>query len=249
MRLRKTNTRSKTRSLWFKSPNKNASKARRLLFESCEPRRLLTTTSVQVTIENLSDTGGLAATPFWLGFHNGGFETARAGQTASDFSGVEELAETGDTSGLSSRFAATDATFFDTTITAPDGFAGAPVFEAGESVSAVLDVTDAENNRYLSFASMVIPSNDAFIANFNPTAYQVFDGTGSLLGTRTIEIYGSDIWDAGTEVNDPALGAAFTTLGGTSQDENGVIGFHAGLEDFEGVGLPTGDNLEAAFIG
>lgn len=239
-----------SRKFWTrKKSSSNFTKARKLLFESCEPRRLLTTTSVQVTIENLSDSGGLAGTPFWIGFHDGGFETARSGQPASNFPGVEELAETGDTSVLSSRFAATNASFFDMTLDAPAGFAGAPVFEAGESVSTFLDVTDAETNRYLSFASMVIPSNDAFIANFNPTAYEIFDGVGGLLGTRTIEIYGTDVWDAGTEVNDPALGAAFTTLGGDSQDENGVIGFHPGLSDFVGIGLPTGNDLEAAFIG
>ena len=226
----------------------NRKAGRILLFENFEPRRLLTTTSVQVTIENLSDTGGLAETPFWLGFHNGGFETARTGQAASDFGGLEELAETGDTSVLSARFAATDASFFDATVTAPAGFAGAPVFEAGESVTAALDVINAETNRYLSFASMVIPSNDAFIANLNPTAYEIFDSSGNLLAPQTIVVYGDHIWDAGTEVNDPGLGAAFTTAGGISQDENGVIGFHPGLNDFVGIGLPTGDNLDAAFI-
>jgi len=48
---------------------------------------------------------------------------------------------------------------------------------------------------------MVIPSNDAFWANDNPTAYPIFDGEGNLI-PRSFRIYGSAVYDAGTEVND-----------------------------------------------
>lgn len=201
---------------------------------------------LQIGIENLSSIGGLAQTPFWIAAHNGNFEVARAGQSADGFGGLESIAETGDASELAARFAA-QSSGVDTLLTAPDGFAGAPVFEPGESVNGFLDVDSPELARFFSYASMIIPSNDAFIANLDPRQIELFNRFGDFTGARTITIYGHDIWDAGTEVNDPAGGAAFATGGGTSVDENGVVRQHAGLDDFVGTGLPTGENLASAF--
>ena len=94
---------------------------------------------------------------------------------------------------------------------------------------------------------MIIPSNDAFIANLDPRQYELFDAFGRFTGSRTFPIYGSGVWDAGTEVNDPLGGAAFTNAGGDSVDELGVVGSHLGLDDFIGSALPTGDDLNSAF--
>ncbi|WP_417730810.1 spondin domain-containing protein [Rosistilla oblonga] len=201
---------------------------------------------LQVTIENLSADGGLAQTPFWIAAHNGEFEVARGGVSADDFAGLEALAETGDAGGLAARFAATSGGV-DALLTAPDGFAGAPVFETGESISQFLDVDTPGQDRYFSYASMIIPSNDAFIANLDPRRFELFDRSGNFTGARSITIYGSDIWDAGTEVNDPAGGAAFTTVGGVGADEDAVVRRHDGLDEFLGSGLPTGENLASAF--
>lgn len=204
-------------------------------------------TQLDIQIESLADIGGLGQTPFWVGFHDGRFDLATLGEAASSFAGLEALAEGGDISGISDRFdiEITDGT--QTTITAPDGFAGAPVFEPGESVTQTITVGTPAQNRFFSFASMIIPSNDAFLANLSPTAYELFDANGTFLGTRTIVLYGSDIWDAGTETNDPAGGAAFSTEGGTSTDEDGVIHVHLGLDDFIDTGLPTSETLTRAF--
>ena len=62
---------------------------------------------------------------------------------------------------------------------------------------------DAGNagNRFFSYASMVIPSNDAFIASADPTAHAVFDELGNFVGGSFV-VYGSRVRDAGTEVND-----------------------------------------------
>lgn len=201
---------------------------------------------LNVTFESLGDVGGLAQTPLWIGSHNGSFEIARAGSPASDFGGLEELAEGGDLNALITRFAA-ESGGTDSVIFAPDGFAGAPVFEPGEIVTRTLDVADPLSNRYFSYASMVIPSNDAFIANLDPRAIELFDRFGDFTGSRTITIYGQDIWDSGTEVNDPSGGAAFSTEGGVSSDEGGVVHRHLGLDDFVGTGLPTGEDLGSAF--
>lgn len=201
---------------------------------------------LQITIDNLAPDGGLAGTPFWVAAHNGNFEVARSGLSAADFGGLELLAEEGDVSELVARFAS-ESSGVDAVVTAPGGFAGAPVFEPGESSTLFLDVNRTDIHRYFSFANMVIPSNDAFLANLNSRAYELFDVNGVFLGNRTIDLFGSDVLDAGTEVNDPAGGAAFSTEGGTSVDENGVIRRHDGLDDFIGTGLPTGEDLQSAF--
>ncbi|MEM0925394.1 MAG: spondin domain-containing protein, partial [Planctomycetota bacterium] len=117
----------------------------------------------------------------------------------------------------------------------------------GEVSSQVIEIENTHENRYFSFASMIIPSNDAFVANRDSRRYELFDTSGNFFGARQITIYGRDILDAGTEVNDPAGGAAFSTGGGTSVDENGLIRQHEGLDDFIGTGLPTGETLRSAF--
>jgi PEP-CTERM motif len=82
---------------------------------------------------------------------------------------------------------------------------------------------DPALNRYFSFASMVVPSNDSFVGNDSPTAIPLFDAMGHFVAADFV-LTGSDIWDAGTEVNQPT-GAAYlvgqdATLG---TDENSVV--------------------------
>jgi hypothetical protein len=194
---------------------------------------------LQVEIESLSLDSGLSQTPFWVGFHDGGFEVARSGASAAEFGGLELIAEEGDPSELVARFIA-ESNGTGAVITAPDGFAGAPVLEPGEITSQVIEVTNSRENRFFSYASMVIPSNDAFVANRDGRAHELFDASGNFRGERKITIYGRDILDAGTEVNDPNGGAAFSIEGGTSTDEGGVIRKHAGLDDFVDTATPTG---------
>lgn len=60
----------------------------------------------------------------------------------------------------------------------------------------------------LSYASMIIPSNDAFIGNHNPQGIELFDVAGNFNGKKIITILGSMVWDAGTELN-TEMDAAF----------------------------------------
>jgi hypothetical protein len=95
----------------------------------------------------------------------------------------------------------------------------------------LVDSTDARN-QYLSYMAMVIPSNDAFFGNADPKAVHVFDTNGNFLGPITISVHGSDILDAGTEVNSeiPA-DTAFYGQGvpDTGTPENGVVHLHPGF--------------------
>lgn len=181
-------------------------------------------TPVSVTVENLTPGGGLYFTPVWVGFHDGTFDSFDIGSIASG--SVEALAEGGDVMGLRTDFGSV-AGGKDGVVLAPAGFGGAPVFDPGDSDSLTLDL-DPMTNRFFSFASMIIPSNDAFIGNDDPLAYQIFDATGVFAGPLDILVLGTQIWDAGTEAN-TELGAAFLALGGPSTDETGVIGTHPGF--------------------
>ena len=78
---------------------------------------------------------------------------------------------------------------------------------------------------------MVIPSNDAFVANGSPTAHAIFDESG-LFGAMGFSIGGDEVLDAGTEVNDelPENTAFFDQqTPNTGVDENGVVTAHPGF--------------------
>lgn len=176
---------------------------------------------VHITVENLQADGGFFLTPFWVGIHDGTFDSYSPGEPASNFPGLEELAEDGNTGPISADFQATVPMAPDGTLAA-NAIPPAP-FNPGESASFTLSYPDPTVHRYFSYASMVVPSNDLFVANGNPTAHEIFDANGNFIGPLVIEIFGSNIVDAGTEVNDINGGAAFSANGGTPADEGGLI--------------------------
>lgn len=166
----------------------------------------------RVTFENLQPTGGFSLTPAWVGFHDGTFDVFDTGSAAS--SDLEALAELGNTAPLSSTFNAT-TTGVDATLTA----GAPPIFQPGESASAVINAGAANN--YFSYASMIIPSNDTFIGNGNPMAFDV----SGLANGQSLTIDVTRFYDAGTEENDPLDGGAFVDGVDATQGtaEGGVI--------------------------
>jgi hypothetical protein len=168
---------------------------------------------LKITVTNNQPAGGFAIAPVWVGIHDGTFSDFTNGFPAS--SAIESVAELGDTSGLTSVFAGHGA---QTTV------GGAP-YLPGTSATSLLNVANPSLDRYLSFAAMVVPSNDFFMANAFPMAHPLFDSSGHFLGPVTIQIYGSDLWDAGTEVDNISFGAAFIA-GDDATDhvaENGIV--------------------------
>lgn len=194
---------------------------------------------LKISIENLASADGFFLTPLWVGLHDGSFDLFDPGSAAS--AGLELLAEEGDASTLSTEFAMPGRLQL-SGIGNPAGFGGAPVIDPGETATGTITPINPASYPYLSFASMVIPSNDAFIGNEDPLAHLIFNGDGTFAGPVMIDIFGSDIWDAGTEVND-TMGAAFSTLGGSATDEGGTVHTHLGLGNFEGTGIPTGGTI------
>ncbi len=189
---------------------------------------------VNVTIDNVGPVGGVGITPVWVGFHSGSFDSYNGGLAALE--GLERLAEDGDTSLLSAQFNDFDAAQGGYTYVQPNGPgtaddvsalvrtgdlrdvyrvdgtigspSGPPPLLPGESASASFDIMIDGSNEYFSYASMVLPSNDFFVANGNPLAHSLaslYDGEGEisfLIGTP------GSVNDAGTEAEDAATSAA-----------------------------------------
>ncbi len=190
---------------------------------------------IRIKITNQQPAGGFALTPVWVGLHDGGFDLFDPGEAVS--TDMERLAELGDVSGIVSAFAGRG----------PAGvvFGNDPVppFLPGNMTTLDLDVTDPAVQRFFSFATMVVPSNDLFLANPNAQGIELFSSSGVFLGDRTISLFGGMVWDAGTEVNDITNGAAFVAgldaTGGTS--EGGVA--HLLFDD------PTADAYLNSILG
>lgn len=192
-----------------------------------------------VTVENLAGEGGTFLTPLWFGFHDGAnFDLFNEGEAAS--LGLERIAEDGSVEGIAAEFnqqvqgAGVDATII--------GGQGAPgPIDPGETASFTLNIDPGQVGQgFFTWATMVIPSNDAFFAvPDNAFADPLFDEDGNFNGPLIIERRGSDVLDAGTEVNNEE-GAAF--LNQTARDqgtvENGVVGAHPGFNG--SVGNPDG---------
>ncbi|MEM8998557.1 MAG: spondin domain-containing protein, partial [Acidobacteriota bacterium] len=128
---------------------------------------------VELTIETLVPEDGVFITPVWVGFHNAQFDVYDRGVSADLFPGLEQIAEDGNTGPISDSFDGQVPLGLDATVAG----AGGPLM-AGEVVTRRFDL-DPANHRYFSYASMIIPSNDAFIANGSPLAHRVFDGAGN----------------------------------------------------------------------
>lgn len=185
------------------------------------------TTTVTFAVKNLAPSQGTFLTPFWIGFHNGGFDSYDSDASLDQFPGTEALAEDGNTGPISEQFDVVGAGTVQATVPGPEG----PI-APGQITTYTVELDGSlESNRYFSYASMIIPSNDAFVANDDPLAFPIFDQNGEFIGAN-FTLAGTDINDAGTEVNDelPENTAFFgQQTPDTGVDENGVVQQHPGF--------------------
>lgn len=206
-----------------------------------------TTLRITVTNTQLAPTegeAGFALAPVYSAFHDGSFDPVTVGERVT--AGVETLAELGNPAAVrAERIAALPAS------------TGAPVSSGaligGASSSVEVEITDFLSQRYFSFLSMVLPSNDLFIANATATAYNLFNDDGTFVGPRTISVTGLDVFDAGTEENnaDVSGGAAFVAGAaapdGVDTDDVATAGFSA-LEAFLGAETPAGFSISPDLV-
>lgn len=204
-------------------------------------------TSIDITFNN-SNGFGFLVTPVYTGLHSGEFDAFDVDGTAS--AGIEQIAEVpvppNPPNLIAPERLAVEPNSQGGFVFGPGG----PILD-GESGTLTLDVADPTTNRFATFLSMFVPSNDTFLGNDNPFAYEIFDVAGNLI-EQTIEITGNSIYDAGTEVNS-LFGAAAPgqdillgeTEGGTITRLVDTGGFAAleSLFGITGAGSITGDTV------
>ncbi|MGD1900574.1 MAG: spondin domain-containing protein [Phormidesmis sp.] len=180
---------------------------------------------VLVSVENIAPDNGTALTPFRVGFLYGEFDTYDRGRPASE--GLERIAEDGNPEVFNEEFTLSGLGSAQAVVEGPNG-----PLTPGETGELLVDVSDpASAGRYFNYAAMILPSNDIFVANSNPTAHAIFDERGRFVGADFI-IGGDAALDAGTEVNDeiPENTAFFgQETPDTGVEENGVIGLSEGF--------------------
>ena len=115
---------------------------------------------VTVTIKNLAPANSVSFAPLRLGFGNGTFDSFNNGQSAGTppTSAIISVAEGGSGSAWFPAFAAAEPA----AITGSVG--GALLPGASASSTFTFDTANA-NNRFFTFANMVIPSNDRMVRN------------------------------------------------------------------------------------
>lgn len=189
-------------------------------------------TELRISVRNTSDVGGTALTPFFTAFHDNSFDIYDLGGLASP--GLEALAEDGNNGVFADELLAADADGQSINVAAARG----PIAPR-ELASATITV-DGASNGWVGLASMLLPSNDAFVGTAN--AIQLYDADGNFMGAQLIQFDGASVRDAGTEEN-TEMDAAFInqTAPNTGVTENEVITVHPGFNG--SVGNPGGDQI------
>jgi len=162
--------------------------------DSLPPERTLL---IEVEDLRLNPDGGLLIDSFYLFGHDGNFDLFDYGQPAPE--GLNWFANEGYVDELRNQLVAES----------PNAWsfmqvnAQLPTWNATNSTSTLSTadfVLPGETN-YLSILSRIYPSDDAFYGNDDPKRYRIFDEEGNFLGPLVIDIHGSDILDAGTQIN------------------------------------------------
>jgi hypothetical protein len=193
---------------------------------------------VAIDVTNLAPAGGVALSPFFIGAHNGSFDPFNAGAAAG--LGIETVAELGDVAPLTAEFTASQPAGVSGVVTATSGGFGPGIFLPGGSGSIVLDL-DPAIHRYLTYASMVVPSNDYFVGNDSPTSIELFDAMGNFTASSVV-VTANQIWNAGTEIDNVAGGPAFVVGQDamTGMPEGGLVSLDDNLSIFSGAATPAG---------
>ncbi|WP_371194814.1 spondin domain-containing protein [Glaciecola sp. SC05] len=203
---------------------------------------------ITVTIENLAPQNSVAFAPLRLGFHSGTFDAFNINTPAT--AAIISVAEGGSGSDWFPAFAAADPNAVLGTVAA--GGPALPAANAGVSnpFSATASNTfrvDTSVNQFFTFANMVVPSNDLFLGNDNPI--KLFDDNGNLILDMIVQT-GASIWDANSEVADPANGAF--VVGGNNGGriaENGLVDFDLSeLLAYDGFSTPAGYVFDSSTV-
>jgi hypothetical protein len=189
---------------------------------------------VTLSFANLSATDGAALSPIFIALSNGSTSAYTPGGSAS--TAIQQLSETGSGADLFNVFGSANGVQTAEVKASTNAF-GPGIYLPSATGSITLNL-DPTQNQYLSFFSMVVPSNDRFIGG----DIQLFNNQGQLVtGNTTID--GNAIWDAGA-VQSQIAGAAFLTAGGSNTPiSNGVITANDNFSVWSGQKTADGYNF------
>jgi len=196
---------------------------------------------VQVTVQNLAPANSISFAALRLGFHNGTFDSFNTGQVATQ--PIISIAEGGTGVDWFPAFAAAEPNAnLGSVLRSPLGS-----LRPGETASAVITVNPLVN-RFFTFGSMVVPSNDHWIGNDNPQQYLLFNPAGQL-NFNTISQFGRQVWDNGSELEVPANAAFLVgSVNANRTPENGVVNFNFDkLDTFNGLTTTAGYVFQRQF--
>lgn len=189
--------------------------------------------SLEVVVTNMAPSSGVGLSPFWGGFHDGSFDSYDGGAPAH--SALEALAEEGSTTEISQAFVdggtLIGSASPQTAGERVDFTAPSPLGPGGQSFTRRIQIVDDGAHRYFSYAVMVLPSSDYYVANGNPILHDLTDlFNGGVGSSMTIDIGApGTVNDAGTEEDDfsTSVGNQFAFAGmpatpNSGVDENGV---------------------------
>lgn len=224
----------------MKDPVRNVACAGAIAALSCfSSTSLAAAIALDVTVTSNAPSGGVYLTPLFVGFHDGSFDSYDGGQPSS--AALEMLAEDGNTSGLEAQLLAD---------TNGNGVTGtvAGLLAPGGSQSSTFIVDSNSGNNYFSYASMVLPTSDYYVANGNPFAWDIsaiLSGNSNSL-TFNIGLPGT-VNDAGTEINDFWTSAGNGLFAGTGLEMGGQSGPNQGADE-NGVNTNVTGDPFANFI-
>jgi PEP-CTERM motif len=183
---------------------------------------------IVATVTNLAAANSVSFAPLRLGFNSGVFDAFNRGQTPGV--PIISIAEGGGGGAWFTAFGAAD----------PGSVRGSigGALTPGSTATNTFTV-DPAVNLFFTFAAMALPSNDFFIGNDDAQEYRLFNAAGNLI-LNSISLTASDIWDAGSELFDPAA-AAFVGNNSLRTPQNGVVNFNfAELAGFNGLTTAAG---------
>lgn len=155
----------------------------------------------EITITNTADTTSFPGkvAPLTWALHDANTSLFETGARAS--AGLERLAEDGDPSTFQTELATVPGVGDSAVVNTPDGAGSPGPLDPGQSFR--FTVTPDATHRFLNFAQMLAPTNDAFLA-FDPNGIALLDAAGN---ARSDQEIAADVaarlfaWDAGTEAN------------------------------------------------
>lgn len=153
------------------------------------------TVKLMVHVDSLVADNSVAIAPLNVAFHDGSYPGFQIGDVASpELISIAEL-------GAGVQWHDNLTAHYPSIV---HGRVGG-ILTPGQSASETFTL-DTNQNRYFNYAAMVVPSNDFFLGNSGSTANALFDAAGHLQ-ISSITVKARDLWDAGSEVFDPATAA------------------------------------------